>query len=146
MPHATRTRPARVLLVDDNPADVFMMQEGLAHTGAEVDCHVANDGQHALEVLEAMQHNGGLPDLVVLDLNMPRLTGLQVLERVRAHAEWGHLPVVIMTSSTAPNDVMAAYRGHANAYIAKPMTAEALMETMARLERFWLDLAQLPPL
>ncbi len=146
MPHATRTRPAKILLVDDNPADVFMMQEGLAHAGAEVECHVANDGQHALEVLEAMQTAGGLPDLIVLDLNMPRLSGLQVLERVKNNKDWAHLPVVIMTSSTAPSDVMAAYRGHANAYVAKPMTAEDLMETMERLERFWLDLAQLPPL
>lgn len=145
MPHATRTHPARVLLVDDNPADVFMMQEGLAHTGAEVECLVAADGQAALEQLDAMGSNGGLPDLVVLDLNMPRLNGIQVLERVRQNPGWAQLPVVVMTSSTAPGDVSAAYRAGANAYVAKPMTAESLMDTMERLERFWLDLVVLPP-
>lgn len=139
-----RTRPARVLLVDDNPGDLFMMREALEETGSPIECILAADGQEALEHLQAAADTDGLPDLMIVDLNMPGVDGFEVLRAVRETAEWAHVPVVVMTSSTAKSDVLEAYRKHASSYVEKPMTADAFFETMQGLERYWLGLARLP--
>ena len=85
-----------------------------------------------------------MPDLILLDLNLPGMSGLQVLERIRANDALMHIPVIVMTSSTAPEDVLAAYRGHANSFISKPVRPQEFLDAVRSLESYWLTVVRLP--
>ncbi|HWG84388.1 MAG TPA: response regulator [Deinococcales bacterium] len=122
-----------MLFAEDNEDHAFLIRRSLASLGAEL-THVA-DGEDALATLNAWQ--GELPDLVLLDMNMPRMSGLEVLEGVRASARLSHLPVVIFSTSRLPADLERAYAAKANSYVAKPASFQEFREMLAKLGTYW---------
>ena len=139
-----------ILLVEDNPADVKITQRALRDGGLPVDLIVARDGQEAVEYLlhegaHAADPEWRLPDLILLDINLPRLTGLQVLERIRAIPALRATPVVVLTTSRRHEDVQQMYAAGANTYIEKPQDFNRFVQVLQLIQRYWLETALLPP-
>ena len=139
-------KPFEVLLVEDNPGDVRLTMEALRAGDLPKTVHVAQDGVEALEFLQgrAGGRESPLPDLILLDLNLPKKSGHEVLAVIRANAALQAIPVVIFTSSAAEPDVRRAYDLHANCYVTKPPGLVELMETIRQIEIFWLRTVTLP--
>ena len=139
-----------LLLVEDSPADVKILQRGLALTGRAVDLIVLRDGQEAADYLLrrgpfAGRANWRRPDLIVLDLNLPRLTGQEVLRLLRATPQFALTPVIVLSTSSRPEDVRDAYASGANTYIEKPLDFERFVSILRTLSQLWLEMAVLPP-
>jgi CheY-like chemotaxis protein len=138
-------RAVRVLLVEDNPADVRLLREALAEGQIEVELEVARNGEQAIRVLgDALRDGTHLPDLVLLDFNLPRKNGAEVLVEVKADPRLRRIPVIVISGSSADHDVRAAYDLHANAYMRKPKDYPGLRELVANIAHFWLEQALLP--
>ena len=142
----TSKRPARVLLVEDNEADVRLTREALREAGDDVRLSAVGDGEQAMLYL---RREGGFadvprPDLVLLDLNLPRKDGLEVLDEMRADGSLASIPVIVLTSSAARQDVEACYAHGANAFVVKPLELDAFMDLIGTIRGFWLGVAQLP--
>ena len=141
-------RTIRLLVVEDNPAYLFLVQKAFkdrrrGQTRWEVT--VAKDGEEALNVLFREENNGALlPDLVLLDWNLPKVTGSEVLQRVKEHPRLRRMPILVFSSSEADDDIHAAYDNHANGYIVKPADGDALAEIVETIERFWIAIVRLP--
>lgn len=139
-------KPIDILLVEDedDAAEITMdtLREGRVHNQV----HRVEDGDEALGFLRQEGLYAGVPrpDLILLDLNMPRMNGLEVLEEIKKHPDWKRIPVVIMTSSSAERDVMAAYNRHANCFVTKPLDLDQFMEAVRSIEDFWLTVVRLP--
>lgn len=142
----TRVRKPVVLLVEDNPGDVRLTQEALKQGTTEHELEVVTDGEEALRFLhrEDGYESAPRPDLVLLDLNLPKCDGREVLERIKTDPELQSIPVVILTTSEAAEDVHRAYEHKANCYITKPVDLDDFMTVIGSIEAFWLDVARLP--
>jgi CheY-like chemotaxis protein len=142
----TEARPIEILLVEDDPGDVLMAREALEEGKVANRLAVVNDGEEAMAYLRAEGANADRvrPDLVLLDLNLPRKNGLEVLEELRADPSLAAIPVIVLTSSGAQQDVEACYAGGANAFVVKPLELDAFMDLIGAIHRFWLEVAQLP--
>ncbi|GGY41649.1 response regulator [Streptomyces xanthochromogenes] len=141
----TMTTPARafdVLLVEDDVADALLIEEALSERGARNLVQVT-DGVAALEYLRAP--DSVRPDLIVLDLNMPRMNGRDLLKVLKTDKDLHTIPVVILTTSAAPDDVSGAYDSHANAYVTKPVNLEDFEQAVQNIDSFYLDTATQPP-
>lgn len=132
----------RILLVEDLSSDALLLREALRDAGLDHELIVANDGEEALALLHA---DGPLPQLVLLDLNLPGLSGRDVLDDIRAHPRLEALPVVVLSTSNAPSDISFAYAHRANAYVRKPNGFEALSGVARAIRDFWTRTATLPP-
>jgi two-component system, chemotaxis family, response regulator Rcp1 len=139
-------RPARVLLVEDNEADVRLTREALREAGENVRLSAVGDGDQALAYLRRQQGfaEAPRPDLVLLDLNLPRKNGLEVLDEMRADEALAVIPVIMLTSSAARQDVEAAYAHGANAFVVKPQDLDSFIDLIDTIRGFWLGVAQLP--
>jgi chemotaxis family two-component system response regulator Rcp1 len=139
-------KPIEILLVEDNPADVRLTQEALREGKVRNILHVARDGVEALEFLRKKgKHAGaGRPDLVLLDLNLPRKDGREVLAEIKADPELKTLPVVVLTTSSAETDILKSYELHANCYIQKPVDLEQFVQVVKSIDDFWLTVVRLP--
>lgn len=146
MPGIQSHRPLELLIIEDNPGDVRLLEEAFQELHANVNIRVARDGAEALElVVEPSQPNGRWrPDLILLDLNLPKVSGHDVLVRIKEHPATALIPVIILTSSRAEADVRRAYQSHANAYLRKPSTLEGLMSAAQDVKNFWMETATLP--
>lgn len=136
-----------LLLVEDSAADARLVREALIENDMAVDLRVARDGHEALDLLFGAG-TGGVsltPDVILLDLNLPGVDGLHVLERLKADARLRQIPVVVLTTSAAARDVGAAYDLHANSYVVKPVHFLEFVDAMRSIQAFWLGLAQGPP-
>ena len=135
-----------VLLVEDDPGDVLMTREAFEASHMPSTLHVVCDGEQALHFLRGTNDFTGAPrpSLILLDLNLPRRNGLEVLAEVKADRDLLTIPVVILTTSQAEADIAASYRLHANAYITKPPSFDLFTEAIRRVDDFFLSLAQLP--
>ena len=140
-------RPIEILLVEDNLADVRLAQEALKEIQAPYHLTVARDGVAAEELLsEPVPGAGALrPDLILLDLNLPRKDGRELLEMIKANPQLRRIPVIILTTSCAHDDVVAAYDLNANAFVRKPMGVDSFIELVRAIDAFWLRSAVLPP-
>jgi CheY-like chemotaxis protein len=134
--------PIDILLVEDNPGDVRLTREALRNANVPLALHVAKDGVEAMEFLGRTGAFGGAPrpSLILLDLNLPRLGGREVLRAIKEDASLTSIPVVILTTSESLADVLQSYRLRANCYVTKPVDLAALSEIL----RFWLSHARLP--
>ncbi|MFE0510843.1 response regulator [Streptomyces sp. NPDC058964] len=139
---AAATRPHDVLLVEDDVADAMLIQDALAERGARNLTQVS-DGIEALDYLRDPDNER--PDLIVLDLNMPRMNGREFLAVVKEDPDLRTIPVVVLTTSAAPDDVTGAYRHHANAYVTKPVNLEEFEAAVRSIDSFYLDIAVKPP-
>lgn len=140
-------RRAVILLVEDNPADADLAREALVDSALGSDLNVVSDGVEALAFLrrEGPYREAPAPDLILLDLNMPRLDGRGVLVEVKQDPAFRDIPVVVLSSSGAPDDVATAYGLRANCYVIKPVGLTRFVATIRSIERFWVAVAMLPP-
>jgi two-component system, chemotaxis family, response regulator Rcp1 len=139
-------RPVEVLLIEDNPGDVRLLEEAFRELNADIRMRVAKDGAEGLELVQKALANriDEWPDLILLDLNLPKISGHDVLARIKNNPETRRIPVIILTSSLAEFDVRQAYDCHANAYLRKPSTLEGLISAAEQIKSFWLELVTLP--
>jgi chemotaxis family two-component system response regulator Rcp1 len=142
----TALRAAEILLVEDNPADIRLTQEVFEEIGAPHRLHVARDGEEALAMLRREGVHAGVPepDLVLLDLNLPRKDGREVLAEIKSDPKLNHIPIVVLSTSRAERDVLACYHLHANCYLQKPVDFEAFAALIRGLQDFWFGRVSLP--
>jgi two-component system, chemotaxis family, response regulator Rcp1 len=140
------SRPIEVLLVEDNPGDVRLTREALKEGKVRNNLAVAENGVEALAYLrrEGRYEAATRPDLILLDLNLPRKDGRQVLEEIKADTALRNIPVVVLTSSEAEQDILKAYALHANCYITKPVDLDQFVKVVKSIEDFWFTIVKLP--
>jgi chemotaxis family two-component system response regulator Rcp1 len=136
-----------VLMVEDDPDDVFLTQDALRASKLRMNLSVVCDGVEAMRYLrnEGTESQRRRPDLVLLDLNLPRMDGREVLMAIKQDPALADIPVVILTTSQAEEDIAASYRQHANCYVSKPVDIEQFRSVVASIENFWFTVVQLPP-
>lgn len=139
MYHKNNTHSKIILMIDDNPTDVLLIKEAFAFCEANSEVHVAEDGIYALEFLQQQGEysNAPRPDIILLDLNMPRKSGLEVLAELKSNPELKTIPVIIYTSSITKEDVKAAYDHHANSYVRKSVDFDDCIRTAKSIKDFW---------
>ncbi|HEV2263185.1 MAG TPA: response regulator [Stellaceae bacterium] len=140
------SRPIEILLVEDNPGDARLTQEALREGKIRNNLHHARDGVEALAFLkrEGEFAKAPMPDLVLLDLNLPRKDGREVLAEMKQDPRLRAIPVVVLTTSEAENDIVRSYELHANCYITKPVGLEQFISIVREIESFWLAVVTLP--
>jgi CheY-like chemotaxis protein len=140
-------RPVEILLVEDNPADVELAEEGLRESAAPACLNVVRDGEEALRYLRGEGEYAGalIPDLILLDLKMPRKGGLEVLAEIKADDVLRGIPVIVLTSSDSPGDILKAYDLQASCYVTKPSDLEEFRRVMHSIRDFCLTVVKLPP-
>jgi CheY-like chemotaxis protein len=138
--------PIEVLLVEDDPGDVLMTREALVGSKLVHNLHVMDNGELAVEFLrrQGQYRDAPRPDLILLDLNLPRLDGREVLARIKGDASLRQIPVVVLTTSDAEEDVLRSYDLHANAYVTKPVEFEAFIAVVRQIDDFFLSVVRLP--
>ena len=141
-----KTRPIEILLAEDNPADARLTLEGFNSTEAQHNITVLEDGQQVIDYLirERQNRDKGYPNLIILDLNMPKKTGHEVLAELKSDEQWSMIPVIIFTASDAPNDILKAYRLQANAYLTKPIDFGEFTKLVKSIDEFWFNFVKLP--
>jgi len=142
---AATVMPIEILLVEDNPGDVRLTQEALRDAKVRNNVNVAYDGVEAMAFLrkEGSHAQAPRPDLIFLDLNLPKKSGREVLEEIKRDETLQHIPVVILTTSQAERDILESYRLRANAYVTKPVDLEQFLKVVAAIEQFWLEVVKL---
>ena len=146
MSHEPRARPVEILLVEDNPGDVRLTVEALREGKVRNNLTVASDGVEALAYLRRKGRYDGAsrPDLILLDLNLPRKDGREVLAEIKQDDELKTIPVVVLTTSSAEQDVLRSYDLHANCYITKPVDLDQFITVVKSIRQFWLTIVTLP--
>jgi CheY-like chemotaxis protein len=136
------SHPIVVLLVEDDPGDIVLIQEAFEHNKVRNRLHIVGDGVEAMEFL----HDGGgeRPDLILLDLNLPRKDGREVLAEVKGDPELRAIPVVVLTTSKAEEDILRSYDLHANAYVTKPVDFNRFIEVVRQIDEFFVTVVKLP--
>lgn len=139
-------RQVEILLVEDDPGDVLMTREAFADYKLRNQLHVVSDGADAMAFLrqEGEHADKPRPDLVLLDLNLPRMDGREVLEAIKSDPELSSIPVVVLTTSEAEDDVLHSYSLHANAYVTKPVDFERFIEVVRQIDDFFVTVVRLP--
>jgi CheY-like chemotaxis protein len=142
----TAPRPIQILLVEDDPDDVLLITEVLRETRIPSELHVAEDGEEAMDFFRRHElfADAPIPDLVLLDLNLPKKDGRQVLTEIKADPVLRRIPVIVLTTSAAERDVLQAYDKHVNAYVRKPVGYVALLDVVRSIQDFWIGAALLP--
>ena len=141
-----RVEPIDILLVEDNLGDVRLTSEALRSSKIANLLHVVNDGDEALAYLQKTGRfaTASTPHLIILDLNLPRTDGREVLEQVKTDKNLKHIPVVVMTSSEAEEDVLASYSLYANCYVTKPISMDSFKKVVSTIDDFWFSVVRLP--
>ena len=140
-------KPIEILLVEDNPGDCRLALEVLKDAKVKNKLHIATDGEQALQFLrnEGDYADVPRPDLILLDLNLPKIDGREVLKEIKLDENLRRIPVVILTVSSADEDIFKTYDLHANAYIVKPINLNQFIDVVKVIENFWLSIVKLPP-
>ncbi|MFC3502299.1 response regulator [Micromonospora krabiensis] len=141
-----RPNPVRILVVDDDPGDVLMIEEALGDSDVEKVIDVVGDGEEAMEFLRAEgRHTEAVrPDVILLDLNMPRMDGRQVLSAVKQDEDLRTIPIVVLTTSNADTDIVGSYTLQANAYVTKPIDLDDFNDVVHRIDEFFGRVVVLP--
>jgi len=139
-------RAVEILLVEDNPADVRLTVEAFKEGAVRHKLSVARDGVEALDILfrRGIHIQAVRPDIILLDLNLPRKDGREVLQTIKADQALRRIPVVVLTTSSAEEDILRSYDLHVNCYITKPVDMERFIEVVRAIENFWFNIVQLP--
>ncbi len=147
MVHRAGSQVFSILLVEDNPADVRLTQEALKEAKVHHELHVVMDGVAAMEFLlkQGNYSDAPRPDLILLDLNLPKKDGREVLEELKMDESLKRIPVVVMTTSQAEEDIINSYDLHANCYVNKPVDLDQFSKIVRNIEDFWLTIVRLPP-
>jgi two-component system response regulator len=139
--------PAQILLVEDSPTDVELTTEALAEGRVANQLHIVRNGEDALRFLRQEDEfaDAPTPDIVLLDWNLPRMDGGEVLSAIRSDPALTHIPVVVLTTSSSDEDVLRSYRLHANSYVRKPLDLDQFIAAVRAIEGYWLSIVKLPP-
>ena len=139
-------RAIDILLVEDDRGDELITREAFEHNKIKNNLHVARDGEEGLDFLYRRGAFGDAPepDLILLDLNLPKYDGRQLLEQIKSDANLCHIPVVVLTTSSAEEDVLKSYKLHANAYVTKPVDVEQFMSAVRQIDEFFVQVVRLP--
>ncbi|MBO0914134.1 response regulator [Streptomyces sp. NBC_01260] len=139
-------QPIEVLLVEDDPGDELMTREAFEDNKIRNTLHVVRDGQEALDFLYRRGEHGEAPrpDLILLDLNLPKYDGRQVLEQIKQDPELSLIPVVVLTTSSAEEDILRSYKLHANAYVTKPVDLDQFIAAVRQIDEFFVTVVRLP--
>jgi len=139
-------QPIHVLLVEDSPGDIRLTQEALKDAKMHINLHVARDGQQAMSFLmrQGEYANGPRPDLILLDLNLPKKDGREVLKEIKEDPTLKIIPVVILTTSASEVDILRSYSLHANCYITKPVSLDGFLTVVKSIDNFWMSVVKLP--
>jgi CheY-like chemotaxis protein len=140
------SKPIEILLVEDNPGDVRLTKESLYDARIHNNMIVASDGLEAMACLrrEGQYADTNRPDLILLDLNLPRMNGFEVLNAIKEDSHLKRIPVVVLTTSQAEQDIVQSYNLYANAYVTKPVDLEQFVKVLKSIEDFWLEIVKLP--
>ncbi len=133
-----------ILLVEDNEGDILLTVEALEEGRIANVISVARDGQEAIEKLEVSFQKGQLPDLILLDINLPKLNGHEVLEQLKQNEHFKHVPVIILSTSSSEMDILKSYKNHANCFITKPVEIDEFVKAIESIEDFWFSIVKLP--
>ncbi|MEU3979212.1 response regulator [Streptomyces sp. NPDC026672] len=138
--------PIDVLLVEDDPGDELMTREAFEDNKIGNTLHVVRDGEEALDFLYRRREHTDAPrpDLILLDLNLPKYDGRQVLEQIKSDPELSHIPVVVLTTSAAEEDILRSYKLHANAYVTKPVDLDQFIAAVRQIDDFFVQVVRLP--
>lgn len=144
---ATRGRAIQILLVEDSPGDVRLTEEIMRDAKIANDLHVVTDGEDAMDFLRGIGAHADAPrpDVMLLDLNLPRKDGREVLAEIKADPVLRRIPVIVLTTSSADEDVLHSYDLNANCYITKPIDLDEFISVVRSIEDFWLSIVRLPP-
>jgi CheY-like chemotaxis protein len=147
MTEAMQAEPVEILLAEDNPGDVKLTEKALEKGQVLNNLHVVNDGVEAVRFLrqEGEYAEKPRPDMILLDLNMPKKGGIEVLEDIEDDPSLSRIPIVVLTSSEAEEDIVQSYDLHANAYLTKPVDFDGFLDIVSRIEDFWLSVVKMPP-
>lgn len=139
-------QPITVLLVEDDPGDELMTREAFEHNKVGNALHVVRDGAEALDYLYRRGDHAAAPrpDLILLDLNLPKRDGREVLEEIKSHPDLAAIPVVVLTTSSAEEDILRSYRLHANAYVTKPVDFDQFINAIRQIDDFFVTVVRLP--
>jgi CheY-like chemotaxis protein len=137
-------RPIEIMLIEDNAGDVRLTQEAMKENKVHNTLHVMRDGESALQALSGGNGFGAHPDLILLDLNLPGMNGQEVLHKIKSNPETRSIPVVILTTSNAEEDVARSYSLHANCYVTKPVDLAQFLSVVRSVDSFWLSVVTLP--
>jgi len=140
-------RPVQILLVEDNVGDIRLTREALKEAKVRNHLEAVMDGEEAMAYLRRQgKHSKAIkPDVIMLDLNLPKKNGLEVLKEIKEDPSLRRIPIVILTTSKAETDIVKSYDLHANCYVTKPVDLEQFLEVVRSIEDFWLDIVKLPP-
>lgn len=143
---SNNTEPVEILLIEDNPGDIRLITEILKEAKIQNNISVAMDGEVALKFLlnEDEFKDAPRPHLILLDLNLPKMDGREVLTEIKADDELKSIPVVILSTSTAKEDIIGTYKNHANSYITKPVDLDQFIRVVESIQNFWLSIVKLP--
>lgn len=139
-------KPIHILLVEDNEGDIFLVTEALEEGKIINKISVAKDGKEAIDFVEkkGKYQNAERPDLILLDVNLPKKNGHEVLEHIKSQKNLKQIPVIMLTTSSAEKDISMSYKNHANCYITKPVDVENFLKVVHSIENFWISIVTLP--
>ena len=139
-------RAIDVLLIEDDPGDILLTREAFEHHKIRNTLRVARDGQEGLDFLykRGLHQDAPQPDLILLDLNLPKYDGRQLLEQIKSDPDLCHIPIVVLTTSAAEEDILRSYRLHANAYVTKPVGFDKFMDVIRQIDEFFVQVVRLP--
>jgi CheY-like chemotaxis protein len=144
-PNHPNPEPVRILLIEDDPGDALITTEALRQSKLLNDLQIIDDGEAALAYLRATAETPERPHLVLLDLNLPKVSGLEILAAVKTDPLLLRIPIVVLTTSAADEDILRSYDHHANAYVTKPVDFDRFVDVVRHLDDFYLTIVRLPP-
>ena len=139
-------RAIDILLIEDDPGDELITREAFEHNKIRNILHVAHDGEEGLDFLyrRGAHRDAPRPDLILLDLNLPKYDGRQLLEKIKSDADLKHIPVVVLSTSSAEEDILRSYKLHANAYVTKPVDLDQFLNVVRQIDEFFVQVVRLP--
>ncbi len=137
-------KPINILLVEDNEGDILLTTEALAEFKIVNEITVKRDGREAITYFESLTDREQLPGIVLLDINLPKINGQEVLLFIKNHEKFKHIPVIILTTSSAEKDILVSYKNHVNCYITKPIDVLDFVRAISKIEEFWINIVSIP--
>src|SRR3569833_2271698 len=128
-----------ILLIEDNEGDILLTQERLADSKITNNVSVLKDGKAAIDFFEKVTHKADIPDLVLLDINLPKRSGHEVLQYIKKNERHNQIPVIMLTTSSSERDILSAYKHYANCYITKPIDVVEFMQAITKIKDFWIN-------
>lgn len=137
-------RSVKILLVEDNDGDILLTTEALSEFRIVNEVTIRKDGKAAIDFFGSLSGNDDLPDIVLLDINLPKMSGQEVLMYLKANDKFKHIPVIMLTTSSSEKDIMTSYKNYVNCYITKPIDVADFITAIAKIEDFWINIVSIP--